>query len=87
MQIQPTIGLSPGTNGRLREGLKELNGIANPWKNNIINLPNPSELPEAKPNHQTKSIHGLVHDFSCICSRGWPHLASVGGKALGPVEA
>jgi hypothetical protein len=25
--------------------------------------------------------------FSHICSRGWPCLASVGGKALGPVKA
>jgi hypothetical protein len=30
---------------------------------------------------------GGGHDSSCICSRGWPYLASVGGEALGPVKS
>jgi len=34
-------------------------------------------------NHQPKSIHGGTHGSS----KGWPYLASVGGKALGPVDA
>ena len=38
-------------------------------------------------NHLSESIHGEMHGSSSICSKGWLHLASVGGEALGPVEA
>jgi hypothetical protein len=38
-------------------------------------------------SHQPKSTHGLVHDSHYLCSRGQPHLASVGGEVFGPVEA
>ena len=30
---------------------------------------------------------GWAHGFSYICSRGWPYLSSMGGEALGPLEA
>jgi hypothetical protein len=29
----------------------------------------------------------MFRDPSYICSRGWPYPASMGGRALGPVEA
>ena len=38
-------------------------------------------------NHQPKTIHGGTHGSSCICSRGWSYLASMGGEALGSVKA
>jgi hypothetical protein len=36
-------------------------------------------------NYQPKSTHEGTSDSSCICSRGWPYLASMEGEALGPV--
>jgi hypothetical protein len=30
---------------------------------------------------------GVTHGSSCICNRGCPCLASIGGEALGPVKA
>jgi hypothetical protein len=38
-------------------------------------------------NHQPKSVHGGGNGSSCIYSREWPYLASMGGEAFGPVEA
>jgi hypothetical protein len=38
-------------------------------------------------DHQSKSTHGRTHGSGCICSRGWPYRASMGGEALGPVKA
>jgi hypothetical protein len=36
-------------------------------------------------NYQPKRT--LLHGSSYICSKGWPYLAFMGGKALGLVEA
>jgi hypothetical protein len=38
-------------------------------------------------NHQPKNKHGGTHGSSCICSRGWPYLASMERKALGLMKA
>jgi hypothetical protein len=38
-------------------------------------------------NHQSKSIHGLVHGSCYLCSRGPSYLASMGGEALDSVDA
>ena len=38
-------------------------------------------------NHQPKNTNGGTHGSSCPCSRGWPYLASMREKALGPVKA
>jgi hypothetical protein len=38
-------------------------------------------------NHQTKSTHRGTHASSCICSKGWPSWASMGGEALVPGKA
>ena len=69
----------------LDKGLKELKVFATHRKNNSFNQP---ELQTSQGlNHQPKCTHGGIHGSSCICSRGWPHLASVEGEALGPVKA
>ena len=38
-------------------------------------------------NHQQKSTDGGTRGSCCICSSGWPCLASMGEEALGPVKA
>jgi hypothetical protein len=38
-------------------------------------------------NYPPKSTLGGTHGSSCICSRGWPYRASLGGEILGSVEA
>jgi len=38
-------------------------------------------------NHYPKTIHGLTHGSSCICSGGWPCWAPMEGEALGPDKA
>jgi hypothetical protein len=38
-------------------------------------------------NHQPKSTHGRTHGSSCICSRGWPYLPSMGGESFDPLKA
>jgi hypothetical protein len=69
----------------LGEGLKELKGFATHKKNNNINQ---TTLPPQSSQglNQPRSIHGGTHGSSCICSRGWPDLESI-GEALGPVKA
>jgi hypothetical protein len=37
-------------------------------------------------DHQAKNIQELIHDSRYICSRGWPCLTAMAGKALGLVE-
>ena len=34
----------------------------------------------------TEKYTGGIHGSNCLCSRGWPYLASMGGEALGPVK-
>jgi hypothetical protein len=36
--------------------------------------------------HQPESTHGGIYGSGCICGRGCPCWASVGGDALGPEE-
>jgi hypothetical protein len=70
----------------LEKRLKELKSLQPHKKNNNINqLDPPQSFQEL--NLQSKSIQRGTHDFSCVCSRGWPYLASMGGEALGPVKA
>jgi hypothetical protein len=46
---------------------------------------NQTPFPGTKP--PTKEYtHGVTHDSSDICSRGWPCQISMGGEALGPVQ-
>lgn len=36
--------------------------------------------------HQPKSTPGGTQSSTCICSRGWSYLASIGGEAFGPMK-
>ena len=46
----------------------------------------PVPLSSQELNHQPKKTLGGTYGSSCICSRGWPNLSSVGGEAFGPVK-
>jgi hypothetical protein len=37
-------------------------------------------------SHEPKSVHGWIHDFSYICSRGLNYLATMGEEPLHPME-
>jgi hypothetical protein len=39
-------------------------------------------LLEMAGNHQPKRTHGGTHGSSCMCSRGWPYMASMEGRPL-----
>ena len=76
--MQPNIGLSSGTPiEELCKDWRSWRDVQPHRKNNNIN----------QPDHQPKSTHGGTHGSSCICSRGWPYRASMGGEALGLVQA
>ena len=48
--MQPTVGLSTGSPmEKLEKGLKEVKELQPHRKNNHINQPDPTELPETKP--------------------------------------
>jgi len=82
-----TTGLSTRTpKEKLGQGLKELKGFATPWEEQQFQPIRPHQSSQGL-NHQPKSTHGRTHGSSCICSRGWPYLASVGGEALVLVKA
>jgi hypothetical protein len=68
-------------NGRIRGRAKELKGIATPIGRTTVSI-NQTPQSSKELNHQPKSTHGCVHCSSYICSRGLPHLASVGGEIL-----
>ena len=68
-----------------RESIQGAEGVCSPiagttiWSNQYL---------QSSPgrNYQPKKTHGGTHGSSCICSRGWPWLSSMGGEALGPVK-
>jgi hypothetical protein len=57
----------------LEKGLKELKVFATISNNQTLQS-------SQGLNHQPRSTHGGIHGFSCICSRGWPCWASIGGE-------
>ena len=65
------------------ENLNEMAGFLDryhvPKLNQDSRLGNPTKLPNTE-------THGGTHSSSCICSRGWPSQAPVGGEDLGPVN-
>jgi hypothetical protein len=74
----------PGNpNGRVKGRTEGAEGVCNPIGRTTIST---NQTPQSSQglNHQPKSIHGLVHDSSYICSRELPYQ---GGEALGPLEA
>jgi hypothetical protein len=83
---QSDIRLSRGNPmEELGEGLKELKSIASLGRRTLSTNWTPQSSHGL--NHQSKSTHGGTHGSGCLCSRGWPYLASMGGEALGPVES
>jgi hypothetical protein len=66
----------------LGEVLKEMKGFEPHRKNNNINQPEPPKLLGTKPS--TTEYTGVTH--GCICSRGLPYVALMGGESLGPAE-
>jgi hypothetical protein len=73
-------------NGRIRrtEGAEQ---YCNPIGRTKISTNETSLQRSQGQKHQPKSVHGWVHGSSYICNRGLPHLESVRGEALGPMEA
>jgi hypothetical protein len=74
----------------LEKGLEELKGFTtNPIGRTTLstnqNLPTLRAPGTKSPTKEY--TRGGTHGSSCICSRGWPCLASMGGEALGPVNA
>lgn len=71
---------------KLGEGQKELKGFTIPEEEKQYQptSPAPTNLPVL--NHQPKSTQRGTDGSNCLCSKGMPYLASMGGEALGPVE-
>jgi hypothetical protein len=70
----------------LGEGLKELKGFATPQEEQQYQQTRPPQNSKEL-NHQPKNTHRGSRGPSHKCSRGLPYLASMGGKAFGPVKA
>jgi len=67
--------------GGVTERIEEAEVIRNPIRTTI-----PTNQSAQRLNHHPKITHRQTHGFSCICSRGWPSLASMGREALGPAK-
>jgi hypothetical protein len=80
---QPTIELITGPHGGVRERTEGAEGVCNPIGRTTISTNQSSKVV----NHQQRNIHGGTHGSSRICSREWPHWASVGEESLGPMKA
>jgi len=73
-------------NGEVRARTVGAEEVCNPiGRTTISTNQTPTKLPGTKP--PTKEYTGNTHGFSWICSRGLSYLASLGGEALGSVEA
>ena len=64
-----------------REKIDKAEGVCNPIGKTVSN----NQIPQSSQglNYHSKSTHGGNHASSCICSRGRPYLASIGGETLG----
>jgi hypothetical protein len=72
---------------KLGEGLtEEAEGVCNPIGKPTVSTNQTLQISQEL-NHQPKNTHGGTHGSSCLFSRGWTYLASMGGEALAPVEA
>ena len=60
------------------EGAEEVCNIIGKTTISTNQTPQSSQELKLQPN----KTHGATHGSSCICSRGWPYLASMGGEAL-----
>jgi hypothetical protein len=71
-------------NGGVRGRAEGAEGVFKPIRITISNNQTPQSSQGL--DHQPKSTHEGTHGSSCICGRGWPYLASMGGEALGPMK-
>jgi hypothetical protein len=73
-------------NGGIRGRTDGAEGVCNSIGGTTISA---NQTPQSSQgiNHQPKNTYGGTHGSSCICSRGWPYLPSMGGEALGSMEA
>jgi hypothetical protein len=69
-------------NGGVRERTEGTEGVCNPIGRTTIST-NQTHQNSQEVSHQPRN----AHDSSCICSRGWPCQASVGGEVLQPMKA
>lgn len=72
-------------NGRVRGMAKGALGDCKPTGRTTVSINSTPQSSQGL-NYQSKCIYGLVHSFCCICSRGLPYLASMGGEVLGHIE-
>jgi hypothetical protein len=78
---QPTIALSAGVpNGGVRERTEGAEGACNHIGRTTISTNQTSQSSQGL-SHQPRSTHGS----GCMCSRGWPWQASMGGEVLDPL--
>jgi len=70
------------SSGGVRERIEGAEGVCNPIRTTI-----PTNQSSQWLNHHPKSTCGQTHGSSCICSRGWPCWATMGGEALGHAKA
>jgi hypothetical protein len=72
------------SNGRPRERAEGTEGDYNPIERTIST--NQVTQRSKRLNYQPENIHGKIHGWRYICSRGW-HLTSRKGEALGLLAA
>jgi hypothetical protein len=63
----------------LEKGLKELKGFSSLYEE--------QEYQPTRPPRVSMDYAINTHGSSCICSRGWPCHASMGGEALASMKA
>jgi len=68
--------------GRIRERTEGAEGACNPIRTIMSTSQSSQGL-----NHYPKITHGQTHVSSCMCSKGCPCWAPMGGEALGPAKA
>ena len=81
---QPTEHRDP--NGGVWGSTEAAEGVCNPKGRTTIPT-NQTSQSSQELNQQPKRAHGETHGSSCICSRGWTYLASMGGEVRFPVKA
>jgi hypothetical protein len=74
------------SSGGVRERNEGAEGVCKPIERITISTNQTPQSPQGL-NNQPKNTHGGIYGSSCIGSRGWPYLTSMGGEDLAPVKA
>jgi hypothetical protein len=72
-------------NGEVRERTQGAEGVCNPIGRITISTKQNPQSSQGL-NHQPKSTHERTHGYSCICSKEWPYMASIGREAHCPLK-